>query len=308
MDRASGFGPLSGGSTPLRRTICFLEGIMNKSVFYKIAMLFLIYIFVISISFCLFDSVKDNPTIRYSIKSLTSGFDHEKRMFWGSGKQKNETEKIKSSFLSKKELDKLDLKNVNKLMIVAHPDDETLWGGVHLIEDDYLVLCLTNGKSTGNVRYSEFNSVLRKTKDKGIILSYPDAYKFKRVDWKKAGVYEYIQEDIRTVLTYKKWDEVVTHNPEGEYGHIHHIYTNNIVTDLYKENIKDNKLYYFTKYYNKGEMFKVREHMISLPVELFEEKMDLLDLYASQPGAFVKYGQMIKYEKFINADDFKYSI
>ena len=32
-------------------------------------------------------------------------------------------------------------KKIN-LMIVAHPDDETLWGGAHLIEDNYYVVCV----------------------------------------------------------------------------------------------------------------------------------------------------------------------
>lgn len=31
------------------------------------------------------------------------------------------------------------------LMIVAHPDDETIWGGSHLINGNYTVLCITNG-------------------------------------------------------------------------------------------------------------------------------------------------------------------
>ena len=30
------------------------------------------------------------------------------------------------------------------LMIVAHPDDETIWGGSHLLKGHYLVVCLTN--------------------------------------------------------------------------------------------------------------------------------------------------------------------
>ena len=34
-----------------------------------------------------------------------------------------------------KYLDTLDLKGVDRLMIVAHPDDESLWGGAHLAKD-----------------------------------------------------------------------------------------------------------------------------------------------------------------------------
>lgn len=44
-----------------------------------------------------------------------------------------------------KQLDELDLEKYNKLMIVAHPDDELIWGGAHLLEDDYLVVCITRG-------------------------------------------------------------------------------------------------------------------------------------------------------------------
>ena len=36
-----------------------------------------------------------------------------------------------------KDYSKIDLGDYNKLMIVAHPDDEILWGGAHLIEDNY---------------------------------------------------------------------------------------------------------------------------------------------------------------------------
>ena len=280
---------------------------MKHSIIKKIGIIIFSYILIICVAFYFCDSIKENPTVRYSLKSISAGLDYEQRMFKGHSGKKS-VERITKPFLTKKDLDKIDLKNVNKLMIVAHPDDETLWGGVHLIKDNYLVLCLTNGKATGNVRYDEINKVLNKTHDKGIILSYPDAYKLERVDWGKAGFIPYITEDIKTVITYKKWDEIVTHNPEGEYGHIHHIYTNNITTKVYKKYINKNNLYYFTRYYKKGDLFKVEDKLKKLPQAEVDAKMDLLDLYASQPGAFVKYGQMIKYEKFINAKDFKNSI
>ena len=64
-------------------------------------------------------------------------------------------------------------------------------------------------------------------------------------------------------------------------------------------------MFYFTKYYDKGELFKVDNYLSPLTQQQVEEKMDLLDLYKSQPGAFVKYGQMIKYEKIVNAKDFE---
>ena len=44
------------------------------------------------------------------------------------------------SYINFKDWDKVD-----NLMIVAHPDDETLWGSSYLIKDKYLVVCITCG-------------------------------------------------------------------------------------------------------------------------------------------------------------------
>lgn len=57
-------------------------------------------------------------------------------------------------------------------MDVAHPDDETLWGGAHLTEGGWFVVCLTNGYN--EVRKNEFYEVIKKFGCEGMILSYPD--------------------------------------------------------------------------------------------------------------------------------------
>lgn len=278
---------------------------MGKSNRRKIILFILSYFFVMFTFLLIFGgNIKDNPTVRYSMKTLFSRVDYEKLLFH----QEYDATKIKSPFLKKEDLDKMDLSNVDNLMIVAHPDDETLWGGIELMNENYLVLCITNGKLSGNIRYKEMNNVMEKTNDKCIILSYPDAYKLKRVNWEKAGVSDYIKSDIETVITYKKWKKIVTHNPEGEYGHIHHKLTSKFTTELYNKDINEDNLYYFAKYYDKNHLYKVKEHLPQLTEEQVEKKMDLLDIYASQSGAFVKYGQMIKYEKLVKAKDFNSSI
>lgn len=272
----------------------------------KLIILFILSYFTMMFTFVLIfgGNIKDNPTVRYSMKTLFARVDYEKLLFH----QEYDATKIKSPFLKKEDLDKMDLSNVDNLMIVAHPDDETLWGGVELMNENYLVLCITNGKLSGNIRYKEMNKVMEKTDDKCIILSYPDAYKLKRVNWEKAGVSKYIKSDIETVITYKKWKKIVTHNPEGEYGHIHHKLTSNYTTKLYNKDINKDNLYYFAKYYDKNHLYKVKEQLPQLTEEQVEKKMDLLDIYQSQSGAFIKYGQMIKYEKLVKAKDFNSSI
>mgnify|MGYP000169896743 CR=1 FL=1 len=41
--------------------------------------------------------------------------------------------------ITKEMLDELPLSDCTKLMVVAHPDDETLWGGAHLTEGGWLL-------------------------------------------------------------------------------------------------------------------------------------------------------------------------
>ena len=44
------------------------------------------------------------------------------------------------------------------LMIVAHPDDEILWGGASLSHHRYVVVCMTNGDHP--IRSVEFERVM----------------------------------------------------------------------------------------------------------------------------------------------------
>ena len=136
------------------------------------------------------------------------------------------------------------LKNTTakKLMIVAHPDDEVLWGLSELVNDKYFVVCITCGSRYDRVK--EFERVMKYLNTDYIMLDYPDKVNGERSDWKSE--YSSITNDLKRIITYKKWDKVVTHNKEGEYGHIHHKMTNKIVTGISTDN-----LYYFGKYYRK---------------------------------------------------------
>lgn len=121
---------------------------------------------------------------------------------------------------------------------MAHPDDELIWGGAHLLEDDYLVVCITRGYD--KTRKKEFENVINATGDKGLILLYPDKIAGQRSDWGRWK--KDIEKDIETIINYKNWDEIVTHNEKGEYGHIHHIMTHNIVDEACDKTETDAKI------------------------------------------------------------------
>ena len=105
-------------------------------------------------------------------------------------------------------------------MIVAHPDDETLWGGANLFLYSYFVVCLTNGYNER--RAKDFRQILNFTNNGGIILNYPDLKDSNKIrdDWSE--VKNGILKDLSIILNYKNWNKIVTHGPDGTTGHIHH--------------------------------------------------------------------------------------
>jgi len=191
-----------------------------------------------------------------------------------------------------KQIKNLELDNITNLMVVAHPDDETIWGGAHLLEGNYLVVCITCG--TDQERLEEYKKVMELTKNEYLYLGYPDKTNGERDNWDT--VYESIIDDLKRIYELNDWDMVVTHNPEGEYGHIHHIMTNAIMTD----DVVDNKdiLYYFGKYYSKKKMKSEKPKLKRISDKEYEEKMKLIDVYVTQEFIKTKFDQMFPYENF----------
>ena len=192
-------------------------------------------------------------------------------------------------------LDSLELSNVNKVMIVAHPDDETIWGGAHLLKDDYLVICITNGNN--NVRKEEYKNALEYSKDPFIILPYSDKKFFFRSRWLVEK--QYIEKDIKTILSYKNWEQIITHNPEGEYGHNHHKMINDIVTKIACQLGKEKQLWYFGKYYTKDELVQVEEQLQKNSEDIQLQKEQMWRCYPSQNNIInKKFGHMLLYENW----------
>lgn len=196
-------------------------------------------------------------------------------------------------------LNSLSLAKCTKLMIVAHPDDDTLWGGAHLAEGGYFVVCLTNENNI--TRKNEFLNVMQKSNNVGLILGYPDILNGVKSNWLNEK--NSIARDIDTILNYKRWGLVVTHNPQGEYGHIHHKMTNKIVTEMYYKNYWSNNLYYFGKYYSEINLPKVADGLIKVSIKNEEIKKELLQLYRSQAHVIDDHEHLLVYENWIRASE-----
>lgn len=190
--------------------------------------------------------------------------------------------------------DQLKINNYQNIMIVAHPDDETIWGGMHLIKDKYLVICLTNGNT--KTRAQEFNDVIKQTDDLGIILDYPDKTNGKRDNWSNSQ--KNIKNDLNYLLQKQSFSKIVTHNPSGEYGHQHHKMTSSIVTDIAKTLNKTDCLYYFGKYYKKtSPMLSMKP---TFNEELLKQKNQLISKYSSQNKVCQHLKHMNAFENWIS--------
>jgi len=178
------------------------------------------------------------------------------------------------------------------LMIVAHPDDESIFAGNEILNHSYYIVCITNGKN--EARRKEFNTMLDKTNNTGIILSYPDKIDGQRDDW--SNVSKDIENDLNLIIANNNWKKIVTHNLQGEYGHIHHKMTNKLVTNIIIKQHKESQLFYFTHY------FKAKDesgHIKTLDNKQSKAKAQLLTLYASQQKTISKLQHILDYEDFI---------
>ena len=154
------------------------------------------------------------------------------------------------------------MKKVNKLMIVAHPDDELVFGGAELIKygEQYKVVCISY--KNDKIRSKEFQNVMKQ-----LNISNYEMWDFKDSLQDYVNTLDenisYEHKSLINLLT-RKWEKIVTHNPIGEYGHPKHKRLFETVKKLC------NKFYVFGKDLEK------------LPDNILKKKLELLKLYESQ--------------------------
>jgi LmbE family N-acetylglucosaminyl deacetylase len=102
----------------------------------------------------------------------------------------------------------------SKLMIVAHPDDESLFGGEALTSaSGWTVVCVTNG--THEQRRRDFIAAMTSIGANYTMLSH--------FDHLGSGNFNVrLEEQLRELVAEFPYEMVVTHNASGEYSHPQH--------------------------------------------------------------------------------------
>lgn len=105
------------------------------------------------------------------------------------------------------------------LMIVAHPDDEVVFGFRDIVHNSVHVISLTNGDN--EVRRGEFYSVMNAIGGKGHMLNYVDS---PEDTWATIPVEDFYKNHISELINKSiKYELVVSHGSDGEYGNKQHI-------------------------------------------------------------------------------------
>ncbi|KSU83341.1 GlcNAc-PI de-N-acetylase [Fictibacillus enclensis] len=161
------------------------------------------------------------------------------------------------------------MKEPNKLMVVAHPDDEIFFGGDELIQEKgWKVICISDRNDA--TRKKEFETVMKEVGAEHEIWNYRDA-------WTEHVNRHELETDLRRVLAEREYKKIVTHNLKGEYGHPEHKALSEIM-----DNMVDKNLYMFD--------FTIKKLLF---FDILKRKLEILELYKSQKPAVIELLDLI---------------
>lgn len=183
------------------------------------------------------------------------------------------------------------LSESDKLMIVSHPDDELIFGGSALLEENgWRVICLTNGSN--KIRMEEFIDSLH-------LMCTLDYVCYDLPDILHSPLDESDLDSIlRKEISSKKWNKIVTHNNIGEYGHPHHYQVHQKVKSI----IGEENLWVFDKQEEESGFGSKKYEILE---KIYTSQMDIISQIRENRGRwfidknmetnYIDHGVVVRY-------------
>ena len=116
----------------------------------------------------------------------------------------------------------------SKIMIVAHPDDESLFGGEALVSSrGWMVVCVTSASNF--IRRREFINAMKSVSASYVMLNHADHLCSGNFD-------PALDQTLARLLNDRSYELIVTHGKRGEYGHPQHRAVHEIVCRIAPRN------------------------------------------------------------------------
>lgn len=165
----------------------------------------------------------------------------------------------------------------NCAVIVAHPDDETLWaGGLMLMHPEVKWTVATLCRKSDPDRAPRFFKALEKFNAEGFMADLDDGPEQTPLDSDE------VQETIEKLLTSKRFDIIITHSTSGEYTrHLRHEETARAVLALWKTGRLSAKQLWAFAYEDGNREYLPRpikdaDLLLGLNKEIWQQKYDII--------------------------------